>query len=83
MYTNDDSAMIISNSKQLGILLRQRREGLSLTQADAAQAIGASRQWLIQVEAGKPTAEVDRVLKLDRVLGLRLDIREVGEADRG
>ena len=83
MYTNDDSAMIISNSKQLGILLRQRREGLSLTQADAAQAIGASRQWLIQVEAGKPTAEVDRVLKLVRVLGLRLDIREVGEADRG
>lgn len=74
--------MIISNTRELGLLLRQRREGLGLTQSQAASEIGASRQWVIQIEAGKPTAEVDRVLKLIRVLGLRLDVREVGETDR-
>lgn len=75
-------AMIISNTRELGLLLRQRREDLGLTQSQAASGIGASRQWIIQIEAGKPTAEVNRVLKLIRVLGLRLDVREVGEMDR-
>ncbi len=74
--------MIISNTRELGLLLRQRREGLGLTQSEAAAEIGASRQWIIQIEAGKPTAEVDRVLKLARVLRLRVDVREIGVTDR-
>jgi HTH-type transcriptional regulator/antitoxin HipB len=67
--------MIVSNARDLGLLVRHRRDTLGLTPADVAQRAGVSRQWLIHVEQGKGTSEVDRVLRLLRVLGLRTDIR--------
>ena len=35
-----------------------------------AYAAGVSRQWLVAVEQGKSTAEIGRVLRVVRVLGL-------------
>lgn len=75
--------MIVSNSRELGLLIRQRRDELGLTQAEAASLAGVSRQWLIQVEQGKSTAQLDRVIRLLRALGLRTSVEPVSTPVRG
>lgn len=72
--------MIVSNARDLGLLVRHRRDELGLTQAEVASRSGVSRQWLIQVEQGKGTAEFDRVIRLLRVLGLRTDVEPIGRS---
>ena len=76
-------SMIVSNSRDLGLLIRRRRQELGLTQVEVARLSGVSRQWLIQVEQGKGTAEVDRVIRLLRVLRLRTDVAPVSEPSDG
>lgn len=71
--------MIVSNARDLGLLIRHRRDELGLTQAEVASRSGVSRQWLIQVEQGKGTAEFDRVIRLLRVIGLRTDVGPIAE----
>lgn len=60
--------------KALGALIRARRRELKLDQASLAARVGVTRQWLIAVEKGKPTAELGLVLRTLAALGLRLDV---------
>ncbi len=92
MYANVDTrlnvivrlhSMIVSNSRDLGLLIRNRRQELGLTQVEVSRRAGMSRQWLIQVEQGKGTAELDRVMRLLRVLRLRTDVAPVSEPADG
>lgn len=76
-------SMIVSNARDLGLLIRSRRQELGLTQVEVARLSGVSRQWLIQVEQGKGTAEFDRVIRLLRVLRLRTDVAPVSEPSDG
>lgn len=54
--------MWIRNARDLGLLIRDRRRTLRLSQAALAERIGASRHWVMDVEAGKETVEVGLVL---------------------
>lgn len=56
----------------LGTVIRQRRKVLGWDQAALAHEVGVSRQWIIQVEKGKPRAELQLVLRTLNVLGLQL-----------
>ena len=60
----------VNSPKALAAALSQRRADLDMTQAEVAYAAGVSRQWLVAVEQGKSTAEIGRVLRVVRVLGL-------------
>lgn len=62
----------VSNVRELGAAIRARRVDLGRTQGDVAASAGVSRQWLSEVEAGKPTAEVGRVLAVFDALDLDL-----------
>ena len=68
--------MIIRNPRDLGKLLRDRREQQSLSQQALADEIGASRYWVMDVEKGKSTAEVGLILRALTALGLAVDIRD-------
>lgn len=59
---------------ELGLILRGRRKDLGLGQEALAQQAGVSRQWVVEVEKGKPRAELGLVLRLMRVLGLLIDV---------
>ncbi|MDT8370028.1 MAG: helix-turn-helix domain-containing protein [Longimicrobiales bacterium] len=69
--------MNVTNEREMGLMLRERRRDLGLTQAELAEQIGASRYWVIEMEKGKSTAEVGLMLRALRVLGLVIDIRAV------
>ena len=70
--------MQVRNARDLGLLIKDRRRSLSLSQADVANRIGASRHWVIGVEAGKPTVELGLVLSALSALGLVCSLRPAG-----
>jgi y4mF family transcriptional regulator len=76
-YTVPAGAAIvrIANSRDLGYYLRERRNGLGLTQAQLATKAKVSRRWLASLEAGKETAEFGLVLRTLHALGVILDLQ--------
>jgi HTH-type transcriptional regulator/antitoxin HipB len=74
MSPNDD--MRLRTSKDIGALIRQRRHELDLSQLELAERVGASRQWVVDVECGKPRAELGLVLRTLDVLDVRLHADE-------
>ncbi|KRD73614.1 helix-turn-helix transcriptional regulator [Lysobacter sp. Root983] len=63
---------IIKTPKDLGAVIRNRRKELAWDQAKLAAEVGASRQWVIDIEKGKPRAELDLALRALHALGLSL-----------
>jgi HTH-type transcriptional regulator / antitoxin HipB len=55
---------------QLGVLVRRRRKYLDLTQAELAGLSGLGERFVSEVERGKETAELGKVLRLLDRLGL-------------
>ena len=66
--------MKVRNTRDLGLLFRDRRLRLGLSQADVASRIGASRHWVMALEAGKPTVEAGLVMNALSAVGLLLDL---------
>lgn len=67
----------IVNSGDLAKIVRQRRCNLALSQAQLAAQVGVSRQWIIDIEKGKPRAELELTLTLLQALGLQLQLKEL------
>jgi y4mF family transcriptional regulator len=65
----------ISTTEDLGAAIRRARKTLGLRQPDLAGAAGTSVRFISELERGKATAQIGRVLHVLRMLGLsiRLD----------
>jgi HTH-type transcriptional regulator/antitoxin HipB len=66
--------MNIQAAKDLGALIRDRRRQLGLTQQKLADEVGVSRVWIVALEQGKPSAQMELVLRTLRGLGLTLRV---------
>jgi len=66
--------MRASTPSELGLLVRERRHDLRLSQQELADRAGVSRPWLVTVEQGHSRAELGKVLALLAELGLTLDL---------
>lgn len=66
--------MNVQAAKDLGALIRDRRHQLGLTQQKLAEKVGVSRVWVVALEQGKPSAQIDLVLRTLRELGLTLRV---------
>jgi HTH-type transcriptional regulator/antitoxin HipB len=64
--------MRIRTPVDLGALIRERRIKLGLDQRSLAQKVGVSRQWIVEVEKGKPRAEIGLLLRTIAALGISL-----------
>jgi HTH-type transcriptional regulator/antitoxin HipB len=64
--------MRIRTPTDLGALIRDRRTKLGLDQKSLAAKVGVSRQWIVEVEKGKPRAEIGLVLRTVDTLGIQL-----------
>jgi HTH-type transcriptional regulator/antitoxin HipB len=58
----------------IGFAIRDRRRRLKLGQDELAARVGVSRKWIIDIEKGKPRAEVGLVLRTLDALDLRLSL---------
>jgi len=71
--------MKITSARDLAAAVRGRRLSLGLSQADLAGRARVSRPWLSEVEAGKPTAEFGRIIRLLDTLGIGLHLEVAGD----
>lgn len=71
--------MLIRTPREIGALIRDHRKQQKLDQADLAQRIGVNRRWVVEVERGKPRAEVGLILKALQALGLTVAIDSDGK----
>lgn len=67
--------MQIRSARAIGTAIRSRRREFKLNQATLARKIGVTRHWVIEIEKGKPTAEVGLVLRALAALQLEVDVR--------
>lgn len=65
----------IGSTEELGAALRRSRKALGLTQAELALAAGVGLRFVGEVEAGKPSAQLGRVMQLIEALGGSLVLR--------
>jgi y4mF family transcriptional regulator len=83
LSTNADNMPTAINSiRDVAAAVRGRRQKLGLSQASVAQRARVSRQWLSEFESGKPTAELQLVMRLFDALGLRLFLEVPNETQR-
>jgi HTH-type transcriptional regulator/antitoxin HipB len=54
--------------------VRATRKAQGLRQPDLAGACGTSVRFVVELERGKTTAQVGKVLRVLQMLGLRLDV---------
>jgi transcriptional regulator with XRE-family HTH domain len=64
--------LTILSPQQLGLLIRATRRSQKLRLDDAAGATGVGHVFVREVERGKPTVQLGRVLRLLRELGIEL-----------
>lgn len=68
----------VNTMRDVAAVVRGRRLDLGLSQAELAAHVGVSRAWINAVEAGKPTVDFDRILRLFDYLQLSLDLAKPG-----
>lgn len=61
--------------KSLGLQIKRERKARRLTQTELGELSGTSINFISQIEAGKSTAQIGRVLEVLRVLGLELHLQ--------
>ena len=61
---------VINNAKDFGRAVRVARKEAGLSQAQLAQRCGCSQRFVSELERGKPTAELERALRLLVELGV-------------
>ena len=64
--------MWAQSAAEIGKIIPTARRHHKLTQAELARAMGASQAWVSQIERGKETAQVGKVLRVLSHLGVRL-----------
>ena len=70
--------MKITDSKLLGQAIRVRRKELNYTQAYLSEFTGLSVTFISDLERGKPTAEIEKTIRLINILGMDLLVERRG-----
>ena len=70
--------MSLINPNQLGAAIRARRRQMKVTQKDLAMTCGTGLRFIIDLEKGKPTCQIGKILQVFQALGLKLQIAVPG-----
>jgi y4mF family transcriptional regulator len=60
--------------QDIGGLVRETRKGLGVTQKELALTSGTGLRFIIELEKGKETAEIGKVLTVLQTLGIQLTL---------
>lgn len=60
----------LTTAAEFGAALTRARKGLGLTQRDLALAIGVGERFIVELEAGKPTAQLGKALAAAKAAGM-------------
>lgn len=62
------------DSIEIGKIVKSTRKKLGVTQRNLALTSGTGLRFIIELEQGKPTCQLEKVLTVLRTLGLRVAI---------
>jgi len=65
--------MQIKTTSDFGNLVRVTRKLLNMTQPELAGACGTGLRFIVDLEKGKPTCEIEKVLTVASMLGIRIE----------
>ena len=82
MYASAD-IMIVRTARDLRAAVRDARLQKGWTQAELANRMGVSRQWVISLEQGKASAQLGTALRAVAILGMVADLVEAPTRDAG
>lgn len=74
--------MRVKNTKELGNLVKSTRKAQGLTQLELAGSSGVGVRFLSELEQGKETCQVGKVLHVLQMLGLLVELSLPSEAKR-
>ena len=60
--------------QDIGRLVRETRKGLGVTQKELALTSGTGLRFIIELEKGKETAEIGKVLTILQTLGIQFTL---------
>ena len=60
---------------QLGRIVRKTRKEMGVRQADLALTSGTGLRFISDLENGKPTCQIGKVLKVLQTLGIRIALK--------
>ena len=64
--------MIIKNVEQLGALIKEERHKIGMKQAECAALCSVGNRFFSELENGKPTLEIDKVIKVANLMGFNI-----------
>jgi len=68
--------------KSIGELIKQTRKSLKVTQKELALTSGTGLRFIIDLEKGKPTCQLAKVLVVLQTLGIKVEFVPPGAAAR-
>lgn len=71
----DDTDTLIHSSVELKAVIREQRKRLALKQLDLAGLGNTGNRFIVDLENGKPTVQLQKVLDLMDLLGLEVVVR--------
>lgn len=66
------------NSTDIGNLIKNTRKKLGVTQRDLALTSGTGLRFIIELERGKPTCQLEKTLTVLKTLGLEIIFKGAG-----
>lgn len=61
-------------AKQIGEIVRRARKDLDVTQKDLALTSGTGLRFIIELEQGKPTCQLEKTLTVLHTLGITIEL---------
>ncbi len=69
-------------SKEIGLAVHHARKSLHVTQADLALTSGTGLRFIIELEKGKPSCQIGKVLTVLQTLGIKVSLRPPSTPDQ-
>jgi y4mF family transcriptional regulator len=77
--SGNSAGVPVKSTDELGLLIRAARKAQALTQMDVAGLGNTGNRVIVDIENGKPTVQLKKVMDLMDLLGLQLVVRKKGE----
>lgn len=70
------SPWVVRSAADVGQIVREQRQALNLRQVDLAGIGNTGNRLIVDIEKGKPTAQLQKVLDVLDLLGLEVTVRQ-------
>lgn len=74
--------VVVTKPAELGAAVREARREIGVTQEVLAAGAGVGVRFVVELEAGKPTVQLDRVLQVLAALDLHLELTPLPEGGK-